>query len=101
MKEIELRRLASLELGDNWAIWHLQKVRYFQSDIFGVFDFIAINKITHLIMLVQLTTLSNASKRRNKIYDWLRENNLNSFQNVWLWLFDPHKNVWRKENIFI
>jgi hypothetical protein len=74
MKESEIRAkaVATLE-ADNWLCWWPPKPRfsYKDTDIFGVFDIVAVQRGTHAMKWVQLTTHNggNMAARRRKILD--------------------------------
>jgi len=101
MKEKEIRKKAEAQLEGDFVVWSLQKVVYFQTDIFGVFDLIAIHRHFYTVQLIQLTTSSNASKRRKKITEWLRSCGLMGFNGAWLWHWNLEKGAFVKEHIFL
>lgn len=84
-------------------IWHLQKAAKWQTDIFGVFDLEFFEETPRgwETCYVQLTTLSNASKRREKILFWLSKHEMYEFPNAFLWSWDEKIGKFREENIII
>ena len=99
MTEGEIRKKAIAILEPNYVVWALQKVAPYQTDIFGVFDLIAIHRQFSDVIFIQLTTTSNASKRRRKISDWLNRNDLFDFKGAHLWHWNAAKNCFVNENI--
>jgi len=68
-KERDLLLKARIKLeDDDWIVWRPYKVKFAQSDIFGVFDFVCVK--FGCIQFVQVTTLPNMAARRNKIRDF-------------------------------
>jgi len=78
-KESEIRKKAVAKLtNERWLYWYPPKVRYLQTDIFGIFDIICCKKAVGDLKFIQLTTVSNLSTRRKKIQKFLTENRISS-----------------------
>ena len=74
MKESLIRKKAIQILEKKkWIVWWPSKVKFKQSDIFGIFDMICWKKITGNLKFIQLTTVSNLSTRRKKIQNFFKE----------------------------
>ena len=72
MKEAVIRKKAIEILEKNhWHCWYPKKVRYQETDVFGVFDILAVKG--KVVRWIQITTLSNISARRHKIEGFLRQ----------------------------
>jgi len=64
-KEAEIRKKAIEELEtDGWITWFAPKVKFRQTDVFGIIDLLALKGKSK--KNIQLTTLSNISARRKK-----------------------------------
>lgn len=75
MKEKEIRDLVIEKLNkEGWYCWWPAKVKFRQSDICGVFDLFAMRGRS--MKLVQYTTKSHLSHRRNKIKQFFAENKI-------------------------
>jgi hypothetical protein len=102
-KEIKTRALAVLS-SDGYVCWCPYKVRYLQTDIFGVFDIIGVKQslpddpLFSELIFIQLTTRPHLSERRNKIKAFFRLNNV-CVQNSWVWAIDNDTKVFSKERI--
>ena len=98
MREAEIRKRATEELqSDGWITWFAPKVKFKQTDIFGIIDLLALkgkNKKN-----IQLTTLSNISTRRKKIANFLKKNKVEMTVEIWAW--NSKKKEFRKERINI
>ena len=82
-KEIKGRAIERLEKWE-YAYWFPPKVKFYQQDIFGVFDLVAAHEAD--LILVQLTTKSNLSHRRKKIQKFFAENNVRlPLCYIWAW----------------
>lgn len=97
MTEKELKRLVERHLSERGYIYWFPPFpsnRFAIRDIFGVFDFVAIEQNSGRIIFVQMTTYSNSSKRIKKIIDFLGSNNIDSraIQNMYVWAYHPKKN---------
>ncbi len=79
-----IRKKAVDELeAKGWITWFAPKVKFKQTDIFGIIDVLALkgkNKKN-----IQLTTLSNVSARKKKITSFLKENKIQMTVEVWAW----------------
>jgi len=63
MKEAEIRKRAIKILTDtNWIYWYPPKVKYKQTDVFGIIDVLALKGKRE--KNIQLTTLSNFGKKK-------------------------------------
>lgn len=103
-KEAIIRKKAVKILEDgHWLIWKAPKVKYNQTDIFGVFDMICWQKRTGKLKFVQLTTLSNLSTRRKKIQNFFKKNKINSQVRknvrVELWGWNKRNKTFKIESI--
>ena len=92
VKEVEIRKRAIQILEkEKWIVWWPSKVKFKQSDIFGIFDIICWRKITGNLKFIQLTTLSNLSARRKKIQYFFKKNKINpkivynTEVEIWAW----------------
>ncbi len=61
---------------ERWVVWWPAKVKFQQTDIFGIFDLICWKKSIGNFKLIQLTTVSNLSARRKKISTFFKENKI-------------------------
>jgi len=82
MKETAIRKKA-IELleKDHWHCWFPKKVKYQETDVFGVFDILAIKRST--IRWIQITSLSNIRARERKIMSFLGKVKANLPWEVW------------------
>jgi hypothetical protein len=72
MQEAEIRKRALEILNkEKWVCWFPKKVRFHETDIWGIADLICCQK--KKIKLIQLTTLSNVSRKRKKITSFLKK----------------------------
>ena len=72
MKEITIKKAVYKQLEkEGYYGWSAPKVRYIETDIFGIFDGLFI-KDSH-IRYIQWTTVSNMSARKNKILKFFEE----------------------------
>lgn len=102
MTEKQIRYLLVEELKRDWAVDNIAifapaRVRYFQTDIFGVFDVIAIHPRTKIIYFIQITSKQHRSERFRKIIEWLKKYELFNFSNGWLYCYDSIKKKFSKE----
>lgn len=96
MKEAVIRKKAIEQLGVGcWVCWYPAKVKYHETDIFGVYDLICASGST--IRLIQLTTLSNLSTRRKKIKAFTDKHNLDLPSEVWG--YDKKKRIFKIEQL--
>ena len=64
-KESDIRKKAIEQLrADGWITWFAPKVKFIQTDVFGIIDVLALRGKSK--KNIQLTTLSNVSARRKK-----------------------------------
>ncbi|MFH1820583.1 MAG: hypothetical protein ABH805_01595 [Candidatus Nealsonbacteria bacterium] len=91
------RKLFKLLEKDGWICWAPPKVKFQQSDIFGVIDIMALkgNQRKH----IQMTTVPNVSARRKKILAFLTSNQVSLPIEIWSW--HTKKKFFRKEKINI
>ncbi len=68
---------------DGWITWFAPKVRFKQTDIFGIIDLLALKGKKK--KNIQLTTLSNVSTRKKKITNFLKENRVEMTVEIWAW----------------
>ena len=97
-KEAEIRKKAMEILKkDGWITWFGPKVKFKQTDVFGIIDLLALKGKRQ--KNIQLTTLSNISVRRKKIINFLEEFKVELPVEIWAW--DRKKRKFRKEKINI
>lgn len=65
MKEKEIRQKLKEKLGKYGLLWFPPHVKFYENDIFGVFDCVFYNGMD--VYWIQLTTKSHLSHRRKKI----------------------------------
>jgi len=82
---------------DGWVCWAPPKVRFQQSDVFGIIDVLALRRNQR--KNVQLTTLSNVAARRKKITAFLTNYQVEMPVEIWAW--HPKKKEFRKEKVNI
>jgi len=96
MREAEIRKRAIEELqSDGWITWFAPKVKFKQTDVFGIIDLLALkgkNKKN-----IQLTTLPNISTRRKKIANFLKKNKVEMTVEIWAW--SKKKKQFKKERL--
>ena len=96
--EITIRKKAIQILEDKgWIVWFAPKVKYQQTDVFGIIDLLAIKG--KRMKKIQLTTLSNISTRRKKIQKFLKKFKIEMSVQIWGW--DKKKKEFRKEKVKI
>ena len=95
-KEAEIRKKAIriLEAGE-WVTWYPPKVKYKQTDIFGIIDVLALKGKRK--KNIQLTTLPNLSAKRKKITSFLKTFKVELPVEIWAW--DKKKRKFKKEKI--
>ena len=82
MKEAIIRKKAvELLKKDKWVCWFPAKVKFQETDIFGVYDLVCVRK--NRLKFIQLTTLSNLSARRKKIQNFLISNGVSIPSEIW------------------
>ena len=97
-KEAEIRKKAIQILGEEgWVTWYPPKVRYKQTDVFGIIDVLALKGKRK--KNIQLTTLSNVSTKRKKIINFLEKFKVELPVEIWAW--NQKKRKFRKEKINI
>jgi hypothetical protein len=95
-REAEIRKKALQILGaGGWITWYPPKVKYKQTDIFGVIDLLALKGRRK--KNIQLTTLPNLSAKRKKITNFLETFKVELPVEVWAW--DKKKRKFKKEKI--
>jgi len=95
-KEAEIRKKAIQILGtEGWITWYPPKVKYKQTDIFGVIDLLALKGKKK--KNIQLTTLPNLSAKRKKITNFLETFKVELPVEIWAW--DKKKRKFKKEKI--
>ena len=96
MKEALLRKKAThLLQSQGWVVWFPKKVKFQETDIFGIWDLFCIRGSK--IRLIQLTTLSNLSARRKKIQNFLISNGVNIPSEIWA--YDKKKRKFKIEKV--
>ena len=96
MKEVVIRKKAVTELeAEGWTVWVPSKVKYQETDIFGVFDAICVRGAE--LRFIQWTTASNMSARKTKVKRFLIKSAALIVGEVWG--LKPNKE-WRKERVF-
>ena len=95
-KEAVIRKHAREALeGSGWVVWCPPKVRYHETDIFGIFDGIAWKDSD--MRFIQWTSTSTMSARRKKIQKFFDENDVFCPCEVWGW--DDKKKEFKKDYI--
>ncbi len=95
-KESEIRKKAIEQLkADGWITWFAPKVKFMQTDVFGIIDLMALRGKSK--KNIQLTTLSNVSARRKKITNFLKSNNIELAVEIWAW--SSKKRCFKKEKV--
>ena len=96
MKEaiIRAKALKILE-SEGYTCWVPRKVKYWETDIFSIYDCICIGRSGFLF--VQWTTLSNMSARRKKIRRFLDELNVDFTAISEIWGWDEKKSKFKIE----
>ncbi len=96
-KEATIRKNALKELQDKegYICWCPPKVRYQETDIFGIFDTICVKDSN--LRFIQWTSKSNISARRKKIQKFYEENDV--FIGCEVWGYDDKVRKFKKEYI--
>jgi len=95
-KESDIRKKAIEQLrADGWITWFAPKVKFIQTDVFGIIDVLALKGKSK--KNIQLTTLSNVSARRKKITSFLKEHKVEL--NVEIWAWNNKKKCFKKEKV--
>jgi len=83
-------RQKAREYFKDWQIWFSPRVKFYDSDIFTIFDGCSWEKDKFIFF--QLTTASNKSARIKKIINFMRPNNLSIDRKfVKAWVMAWHK----------
>ena len=82
---------------DKWIVWFAPKVKFQQTDVFGIIDLLALKGKKQ--KNIQLTTLSNVSTKRKKITNFFKKFKVELPIEIWSW--DKKKKEFRKEKINI
>jgi hypothetical protein len=83
-KESMIRKKAIELLAKNkWTHWFAPKVKFHETDIFGIADLICCRK--NKIKFIQLTTLPNISFKRKKIINFFKKNKVKLPIEIWAW----------------
>ena len=97
-KESEIRKKAiEILRSDKWIVWYAPKVKYKQTDVFGIIDVLALKGKQK--KNIQLTTLPNVSGRRKKIISFLKKYKVELPVEIWAW--NSRKKEFKKERINI
>jgi hypothetical protein len=97
-KEALIRKKAIQILEEEgWVTWYPPKVKYKQTDVFGIIDVLALKGRRK--KNIQLTTLPNISTKRKKIINFLEKFKVELPVEIWAW--DKKKRKFRKEKINI
>ena len=83
--------------GGGWIIWFAPKVKFQQTDIFGIIDLLALKGRKQ--KNIQLTTLPNVSAKRKKITNFLKKFKVELPVEIWSW--DKKRRGFRMEKINI
>ena len=98
MREAEIRKKAiEILRSDKWIVWYAPKVKYKQTDVFGIIDVLALKGKQK--KNIQLTTLPNVSGRRKKIISFLKKYKVELPVEIWAW--NSRKKEFKKERINI
>src|SRR3989344_7558091 len=94
-KEAEIRKKAiQLLESQGWICWFPPKVKFKQTDVFGIIDLLALKGRGK--KNIQLTTLPNVSARRKKIANFLKKTKIELTVEIWAW--DKKRKKFKKEN---
>ncbi len=95
-KESFIRKKAIEELTQKkWITWFAPKVKYRQTDVFGIIDVIAIKGKKR--KNIQLTTPPNVSAKRRKIINFLKKFKVELPVEIWSW--NSKKKEFKKERV--
>jgi len=98
MREAEIRKKAiEILKRDKWIVWYAPKVKFKQTDIFGIIDLLALKGRRK--KNIQLTTLPNVAAKRKKITNFLKTFKVELPVEIWGW--NRKKKEFRKEKINI
>jgi len=97
-KEAEIRKKAvEILRKDGWITWFSPKVKFKQTDVFGIIDLLALKGKRQ--KNIQLTTLPNVSAKRKKIANFLKKFKVELPVEIWAW--NKGRKEFRKEKINI
>ena len=82
---------------DKWVVWFAPKVKFQQTDIFGIIDLMTLKERRQ--KNIQLTTPPNVSAKRKKIINFLKTNKVELPVEIWSW--NSKKKIFKKERINI
>ena len=101
MKEAVIRKKAiEILLCKKWVYWYAPKVKFQQTDIFGVFDMVCWKRTEKKLKFIQLTTYSNLSARRKKIQSFFQTNKIKpKAADVEIWAWNNNKKEFKVEII--
>ena len=68
---------------EKWSCWFAPKVKFHETDIFGIADLICCRKSK--IKFIQLTTIPNVSYKRKKIINFLKKHKVALPIEIWVW----------------
>jgi len=99
MAKEKLIRKKAIEIlrRDKWVVWFAPKVKFKQTDVFGIIDLLALRGRQR--KNIQLTTLPNVSTKRKKIINFLKKNKVELPVEIWSW--NSRKKEFKKERINI
>ena len=80
---------------DGWVTWYPPKVKFRQSDVFGIIDVLALKGKRG--KNIQLTTSPNVSVRRKKIMNFLKRFKVELTVEIWSW--NQKKRIFKKERV--
>jgi len=96
------KELRDIHEANGWLIWKPSRARFQSNDIFGIFDFLAIQKNTKgLVTMIQVkSAMSHYYSARLMIQNWLKANRFKSpfiagvavrlKKNEWrMWVIEP------------
>jgi len=78
---------------DGWVCWFPPKVKFKESDVFGIIDLMALKGRGK--KNIQLTTLPNISAKRKKIAGFLKKHKIEMTVEIWAW--DKKQKKFKKE----
>ena len=95
MKEalIRAKALKILE-SEGYTCWVPRKVKYWETDVFGVYDILATGP---KLRFIQITTLSHISTRRKKVRGFLDKLNVSFSAVSEVWGYDKKKSKFKIE----
>jgi len=82
---------------DKWIVWFAPKVKFQQTDVFGIIDLMALKGKRQ--KNIQLTTPPNVSAKRKKIINFLQKYKVELPVEIWAW--NSRKKEFKKERINI